>query len=227
MTVNGLTELIPSEGYLTADIVPTMKQNFEEITVKEEDHVYFTGLCSKLPAGAIKILAISESWCGDCVENLPIVAKLASLYPCFHLLVFSRDDNLDIMDRYLTSGRRTIPVFVFFDETGTEIGRFVSLRAPGVRTRGVKYAHLPEQTKTASYGSGLVRSAYKSRFREETIRRSGGFRKQMNRRALNCWNLKRSRKCWLSRRARLWKHSPKGVAEDVRWQKRQEAGRNG
>ena len=78
------------EGYLTkADMnVPTMKQNFEEITVKEEDHVYFTGLCSKLPAGAIKILAISESWCGDCVENLPIVAKLASLYPFFHLLVF-------------------------------------------------------------------------------------------------------------------------------------------
>ncbi|MGI6620585.1 MAG: thioredoxin family protein [Bacillota bacterium] len=165
------------EGYLTkADMnVPTMKQNFEEITVKEEDHVYFTGLCSKLPAGAIKILAISESWCGDCVENLPIVAKLASLYPCFHLLVFSRDDNLDIMDRYLTSGRRTIPVFVFFDETGTEIGRFVE-RPKGasefLNQEMSKYAHLPEaERKRASYGVRTqLRKLYKSRFREETIR---------------------------------------------------------
>ena len=58
----------------------------------------------------------------DCVENLPIVAKLASLYPLLELLVFSRDDNLDIMDLYLTDGKRVIPVLVFFDETGKKLG---------------------------------------------------------------------------------------------------------
>ena len=155
--------------------VPTMKQNFGEITVGDEDHTFFTGLCSRLAPGAVKILAISESWCSDCMENLPIIAKLASSYPCFHLLVFSRDDNLDVMDKYLTSGRRTIPVFVFFDEAGKEIGRFVE--RPEGATRFLnqemsKHAHLPEkERKRASYGIRTqLRELYKSRFRDETIR---------------------------------------------------------
>jgi thiol-disulfide isomerase/thioredoxin len=155
--------------------VPTMRQNLAEVIVSDEDHTYFSWLCSQKVPGSIKILAISESWCGDCVENLPVVAKLASLYPCFHLMVFSRDDNLDIMDKYLTDGKRTIPVFVFFDEAGEEIGRFIE--RPEAATAFLnqemsKFNYLPEQErKKASYGVRTkLRKLYKSRFRNETIR---------------------------------------------------------
>ncbi len=80
-------------------------------------------------------------------ENLPVVAKLAFLYPCLDLYVFSRDDNLDIMDKYITNGKRTIPMFVFFDETGKEIGRLVERpREPGFLAREMeKYEDLPER----------------------------------------------------------------------------------
>ncbi len=155
--------------------VPTMKENYAEARVSDEAHLYFAWLSSELAPGSIKVLAISESWCGDCIENLPVVAKLASSYPILHLLVFSRDDNLDIMDRYLTGGRRTIPVFVFFDETGREIGRFIE--RPKAATdflakERARHEELPEQQrKRAAYGVRTkLRKLYKTGFRDETIK---------------------------------------------------------
>ncbi len=155
--------------------VPTIKANYEDTQISEEDHKYFASLSSKLEKGAIKVLALSEPWCGDCVENLPIVAKLASLYPCFDLLVFSRDDNLDIMDRYLTDGKRVIPVFVFFDEEGQEIGRFIE-RPQGARDflagEMEKHKDLSEEERQkAMYGVRTrLRKLYKTQFRDETIK---------------------------------------------------------
>ncbi|MBP8619977.1 MAG: thioredoxin family protein [Firmicutes bacterium] len=155
--------------------VPTIKANYEDTQISEEDHKYFASLSSKLEKGAIKVLALSEPWCGDCVENLPIVAKLASLYPCFDLLVFSRDDNLDIMDRYLTDGKRVIPVFVFFDEEGQEIGRFIE-RPQGARDflarETEKHKGLSEEERQkAMYGVRTrLRKLYKTQFRDETIK---------------------------------------------------------
>lgn len=155
--------------------VPTIKANYEDTQISEEDHKYFASLSSRLEKGAIKVLALSEPWCGDCVENLPIVAKLASLYPCFDLLVFSRDDNLDIMDRYLTDGKRVIPVFVFFDEEGQEIGRFIE-RPQGARDflagEMEKHKDLSEEERQkAMYGVRTrLRKLYKTQFRDETIK---------------------------------------------------------
>ncbi|QUL98477.1 MAG: thioredoxin family protein [Candidatus Fermentithermobacillus carboniphilus] len=155
--------------------VPTMKENYAETAVSPEDHKFFEGLCRLLPEGAIKILAISEPWCGDCVENLPVVAKLAALYPVFRLYVFSRDDNLDIMDMYLTDGKRTIPVFVFFDEGGEEIGRFVE-RPEGahrfLREEMKTVEGLPEdERKRRVYEiRQRLRKMYKEGLRDETIR---------------------------------------------------------
>lgn len=155
--------------------VPTMRQNYEETTVRDEEHRFFENLCNKLPQKAIKILAISESWCGDCVENLPIVAKLASLYSCFELFVFSRDENLDIMDKYLTDGKRKIPVFVFYDESGHEIGRFIERpqKAHEFLTQAMRdlCGLSEEERKRKIYEVRTrLRKMYKQGLRDETIR---------------------------------------------------------
>ena len=160
--------------------VPTMKQNFADTQVSDEDHRYFAWVSAELTPGSIRVLALSESWCGDCVENLPVVAKLASLYSCFGLLVFSRDDNLDIMDKYLTGGKRTIPVFVFFDETGKDIGRFIERPKSAsefLAKEKAKSDELPEnQRKRAVYGVRTkLRKLYKTGFRDDTIKEIRGF----------------------------------------------------
>lgn len=71
--------------------------------------------------GTWRLLALSEDWCGDAVNILPVVARLAEALPTIELRVLSRDENLDIMDAHLTNGRsRSIPVVLVLDEAGVE-----------------------------------------------------------------------------------------------------------
>lgn len=69
-----------------------------------------------------RLLALSEDWCGDAVNTLPAVARLADAAG-WDLRVLSRDDNPDVMDAHLTHGRsRSIPVVIVYDEDFQEIG---------------------------------------------------------------------------------------------------------
>jgi hypothetical protein len=72
--------------------------------------------------GRWHLVAISEDWCGDAVNTLPIIARLAS-EAGWDLRVMGRDDNPDLMDAHLTDGRsRSIPVVIVYDEAFREIG---------------------------------------------------------------------------------------------------------
>lgn len=73
--------------------------------------------------GTWHLLALSEDWCGDAVNVLPVVARLAEALPNVDLRVLARDDNLDIMDAHLTGGRsRSIPVVILYDAGFRERG---------------------------------------------------------------------------------------------------------
>lgn len=85
----------------------------------------------RLPDGALeraralgprRLLAISEDWCGDAVNTLPVVARLAEETPEWELRVVDRDANPELMDRYLTDGSRSIPVVVVLDRDFQEVG---------------------------------------------------------------------------------------------------------
>jgi len=54
-------------------------------------------------------ILLSESWCGDAAQNVPIISKMADLSGHIELKILLRDENLDIMDNYLTGGARAIP----------------------------------------------------------------------------------------------------------------------
>lgn len=67
-------------------------------------------------------MVITEDWCGDSAQNLPYIVKIAELNPLINLRILLRDQNLDVMDLYLTSGKaRSIPKLVAFDENGNEL----------------------------------------------------------------------------------------------------------
>lgn len=68
------------------------------------------------------LLALSEDWCGDAVNALPIVAKLAALAPNVDLRVLARDQNLDLMDAHLTGTARSIPIVIVLDDEFNERG---------------------------------------------------------------------------------------------------------
>lgn len=78
-----------------------------------------------VPAGEKRrLLVIAEDWCGDASTTVPIIAKLAHEVPGLELRVIMRDQNPEVMDRYLTNGSRSIPIVISLDESFTEIGHW-------------------------------------------------------------------------------------------------------
>jgi hypothetical protein len=65
-------------------------------------------------------LVISEGWCGDAAQILPILNKMAAeSNKKIELRIVLRDENDDLMSQYLTNGGRAIPkVIVICKEAG-------------------------------------------------------------------------------------------------------------
>ncbi len=66
-------------------------------------------------------LILTEDWCVDSAYALPIISKAGARNPHINLRILLRDDNLDIMDQYLTDGGRSIPKLIAFGADGTEL----------------------------------------------------------------------------------------------------------
>jgi thiol-disulfide isomerase/thioredoxin len=76
----------------------------------------------RLP-GTVRVLVLSEDWCGDCTDNLPILNRLAEESGKLDVRIVSRDDNLDIMDNYLKYGTfQAIPLILFLNDEGEVVG---------------------------------------------------------------------------------------------------------
>jgi hypothetical protein len=73
-------------------------------------------------SGSWHLLVLSEDWCGDAVNTVPVVARLAERCPNVDLRVLARDANPDIMDAHLTGLARSIPVIIVLDEAYEERG---------------------------------------------------------------------------------------------------------
>jgi hypothetical protein len=68
------------------------------------------------------LLVLSEDWCGDAVNIVPIMAKLAESVSNMDLRILARDENLDIMDTHLTGTSRSIPIVILLNKKFEECG---------------------------------------------------------------------------------------------------------
>jgi hypothetical protein len=68
-------------------------------------------------------LVITEGWCGDSAQNIPVIEKIAAASAHIETRYVLRDENLELMDAYLTNGARSIPKLIALDApTLDEIG---------------------------------------------------------------------------------------------------------
>lgn len=68
-------------------------------------------------------LMISEHWCGDASQNIPVFNKIAELSEGkIELKIVYRDQNPELMDAYLTNNTRSIPKLIQLDENLNETG---------------------------------------------------------------------------------------------------------
>ena len=90
-------------------------------------------------------LVITESWCGDAAHMMPIMRIMADHIPATDLKVVLRDENLPLMDQFLTDGARSIPILIATNQESGEV-LFTYGPRPSEATRMV------EEYKSA-YGS--------------------------------------------------------------------------
>ncbi|WP_299053963.1 thioredoxin family protein [uncultured Polaribacter sp.] len=60
-------------------------------------------------------LVITEGWCGDAAQNLPVINKLAEINDLIDLKIVLRDDHQELMNLFLTNGGMAIPKLIALD----------------------------------------------------------------------------------------------------------------
>lgn len=66
-----------------------------------------------------RFLVISEGWCGDAAQIVPVFNKIAQDFSDHvELKLVLRDQNLEMIDAHLTNGGRAIPVLLILDNEG-------------------------------------------------------------------------------------------------------------
>ncbi|HZE83276.1 MAG TPA: thioredoxin family protein [Puia sp.] len=66
-------------------------------------------------------LVLTEGWCGDAAQSIPVMNAFAQENSLIRLQFILRDENLDLMDQYLTNGiARSIPKLIALDAVSHE-----------------------------------------------------------------------------------------------------------
>jgi hypothetical protein len=132
-----LIDTLHEQGKVTGSTQTPELLEYSKLNVHRMDrwdkHATFSETTSATIKGLdrnLDILVITEGWCGDAAQIVPVVEKLAKLSDKIRTHYILRDDNLEIMDMFLTNGKsRSIPIFVII-ENGQVIGKFGPRPAP-------------------------------------------------------------------------------------------------
>jgi thiol-disulfide isomerase/thioredoxin len=108
-----------------------LEENERWVDLNKEDLAAFRAL-----PRPVKVVVLAEDWCGDVIANLPVLGRLAKETGKLDVRIFLRDQNDDIMQRYLNKGQfKSIPVFVFFDDAFRELGHWIERPASVTEVR--------------------------------------------------------------------------------------------
>lgn len=102
--------------------------DYGKINLQRMNRVYKTTVLTEEMKAALQKLSrkvvfviITEGWCGDSAQIVPVFEHMAETCANIELKFLLRDENLDVMDVYLTNGARSIPKLVCIDSNSLEV----------------------------------------------------------------------------------------------------------
>lgn len=108
-----------SEGKTTGPNQDSGLIEYAKLNIQRMERIYKTVVIGDELADKVKAITekqtwicITEGWCGDAAQSVPLFDRLAALNDNINLKIVLRDENLDLMDRYLTNGGRAIPIVI-------------------------------------------------------------------------------------------------------------------
>ncbi|MCB9201481.1 MAG: thioredoxin family protein [Flavobacteriales bacterium] len=72
----------------------------------------------------INCICITEGWCGDAANILPVIHEIAKQSEKITIKYIFRDNHTELMEKYLTNGNKSIPIYIICDENFQEINSF-------------------------------------------------------------------------------------------------------
>jgi hypothetical protein len=70
---------------------------------------------------SLLFLVLTESWCGDASPSLPVINKITELNSNIELRIVLRDENLELMNQFLTNSAMSIPKLIIIDNDSEEV----------------------------------------------------------------------------------------------------------
>jgi hypothetical protein len=111
----------PKTGYLP--YVPLNLQRMKRIGRQVQLSSDIQTAIHRLADKTLHWLVISENWCGDAAQSLPVLAAIEKASQGkIQMRIAYRDSNPELMDAHLTNGSRSIPVLIQLDEQFRLIG---------------------------------------------------------------------------------------------------------
>ena len=97
-------------------------------------------------------LVLTESWCGDAAQTLPVINQFAEANEKIDLKVVLRDENEDLMNQFLTNGSKSIPKLIVVENESKKVvgswGPRSEKAAKMVMDYKEKYGVIDDQFKT-------------------------------------------------------------------------------
>jgi len=86
----------------------------------EEDRQFFASLRHR---DDLRCMILAADWCGDVVRNVPVLFRALEEAE-LPTQVLIMEENLDVMEQFLTMGGRAIPIAIFTDTGGHVLGKW-------------------------------------------------------------------------------------------------------
>lgn len=101
------------DAYLATD--PEKGQNWktidEQVSLTQEQRKLIEGFTRQM-----KILVISGIWCGDCVQQGPLLQTIARANSCLDMKWVDRDEHKDLAQQVMINQGMRVPVVIFMAE---------------------------------------------------------------------------------------------------------------
>ncbi|HEU4497589.1 MAG TPA: thioredoxin family protein [Flavobacterium sp.] len=123
-TISGLL----SEGKSTGAVQSEKLLHYSNLNEARMDRLEKTIAITLENAAKLKLLkkkyiwlVLSESWCGDAAQLLPVMHKMQALSENIDLRIAFRDENEALMNHFLTNGGKSIPKLIIIDAASLKV----------------------------------------------------------------------------------------------------------
>lgn len=100
-------------GYMATDSekAANWQTIYDQITLSQDQRTLIEGFVRN-----VKILVVSGIWCGDCVQQGPLLQRIAEANDCIDMKWVDRDEHADLSEQIMVNAGLRVPMAIFMAE---------------------------------------------------------------------------------------------------------------